>query len=183
MKSFFKVLLIALISAAAVRMMYVVRLDFSMNAPVILKRDFRMPDAALKKLEAPQQKASSADFPNRPALIVFFGSWCPPCLEEYEDLLKISRLPDAPPIIGIAVRDTPEKIQELFKNKGNAFQKTFLDADMAWSKAMNAPGLPAVFLSDGKGKIAYRIKGRIDEQFFKNKIRPLLQGLAAHENK
>ena len=41
----------------------------------------------------------------------------------------------------------------------------------------------AYLLATVKGKIAYRIKGRIDEQFFKNKIRPLLQGLAAHENK
>ena len=110
MKTALKLLVMAFIAAAASRMIFVVRLDPSGTA-VILPRNIPLPDAPLTPWDAKGKTASAASLPARPALLVFFGTWCPPCLAEYETLLKISKRPDSPPLIGIAVRDDPEKIE------------------------------------------------------------------------
>ncbi len=182
MKTALKLLVMAFIAAAASRMIFVVRLDPSGTA-VILPRNIPLPDAPLTPWDAKGKTASAANLPERPALLVFFGTWCPPCLAEYETLLKISKRPDSPPLIGIAVRDDPEKIAALFKTRGRAFSETYTDSETAWSKALNASALPAVFLTDGKGKAAYRIRGVLTERFFEDKIRPLIKGMTADVSK
>lgn len=182
MKTALKLLIMAFVAAVAVRMIHVVRIDFSGTATV-LPRNVPLPDAPLTKRNGKDKITAGKDFPARPALVVFFGTWCPPCLAEYETLLKISKLPDAPPLIGIALRDTPENIADLFKRRGRAFSATYLDSETAWSKSLNASALPAVFLTDGKGKVAFRIKGVLTERFFQDTIRPLIKGMTADVSK
>ena len=176
MKTVLKLLLIAFITSTAVRMMFVARLQFANDPSVsVTPLNFPLPDAPLPKWDDSFAKVTGKDFPDHPVLIVFFGSWCPPCLVEYAALSEIAGRKDAADIIGIAVRDTPENIRRLFETKGRVFTETLMDAEDKWARAFDAARLPAAYLTDGRGNVVYKFNGLLNNDFYENVLLPLIR--------
>jgi len=145
-----------------------VRLDFSTETSIV-PRSFEIPQAKI-----PLYKENGAlILPDRPVMIVFFGSWCKPCLLELPILAELAKREDIP-FVGIAVRDTPKQLDKLFKKMPNPFKAVAFDTDAEWTKGLRAWKIPRVFLTDGKGRVVYEISGVLTEEFYlQNLLTPI----------
>ena len=137
-----------------------VRLDFSTETSVV-PRTLDIPRTALPLYG----EKGTLSLPDRPVMIVFFASWCKPCLLELPVLAELAKRKDIP-FVGIAVRDTPKQLDKLFKKTENPFDIVALDTDSEWTKALRAWRIPRVYLTNGKGAAAYEISGVLTEEFY-----------------
>ncbi|HBO58668.1 MAG TPA: hypothetical protein DD624_01995 [Alphaproteobacteria bacterium] len=148
-----------------------VRLDFSTEASVI-PRALDIPQIRMPLYG----RAGDLILPNRPVMIVFFGSWCKPCRLELSILAKLAKRKDIP-FVGIAVRDTAQQLDGLFQKIENPFDAIALDDKAEWTKSLNAWRVPSLFLTDGKGTTAYEIGGVLTEEFYLQTLLPLIREL------
>lgn len=101
-----------------------------------------------------------------PAFVVIFASWCGYCAREVQFLTSIQdRLPV--PFYGIAISDTPEKVETFLKRRGNPFVSWYVDSpDRAAATTFSIDGVPDGFLVDENGIVRYRISGYISEKTY-----------------
>lgn len=168
--------LIFLVSSFFCNMLYVSRLEYSDQEPLIVK-NLVLPEGGLKILDAPEKPPlSTQTMPKQPLLLFFFASWCRPCRMEMPDLVKLSERHDVP-FIGVAVRDVPKNIRAFLKKAGNPYQYVALDPEMKWAEQLNATRLPTTFILNGDGKIVAKINTLVTEDFYLKTILPFLQEL------
>lgn len=163
-----------LVSVLFCDMLYSVRMDFT-TKNALIPEVAEFPSGELP-LMGRNTVLSAQTVPKQPAVLFFFASWCRPCVLEMPAVVEASQRHDVP-FIGVAVRDTPEKIEKLFGTLGNPYQMVALDKEMNWAKQLDADSLPVAFVLDGRGKIAARIKGFMTRDFYMNTLLPYLQGL------
>ncbi len=108
---------------------------------------------------------------NKPIILNFFASWCPPCKLEHPFLMELSNKYS---LYGIAKKDDQDEIYNWLKKSGNPFQKIGLDSDGLISIDWGVYGLPETFLLDTNGIIKYKHVGPITENE-KNKILKILK--------
>jgi peroxiredoxin len=78
------------------------------------------PDFSLKDLE--DKMVSLSDFRGKFLLIVFWGTWCPPCIKEMPILQRFyEQYKKQMEIVGIAVFDPKESVRAFVEDKGIAF--------------------------------------------------------------
>lgn len=158
------------VSAFFVSALSLIRLDLAPADPFHTRtQDFAVPAEPLETLDGGELAAGT--MPDEPVLIVFFGTWCRPCLMEHALLNELAARTDLP-FIGVALRDDPEKVRALLETRGNPYRTVALDPEMKWGRRFNAESLPAAYLTDGKGKVIYRFRGLLTDDFFKNEILP-----------
>ncbi len=168
--------LIFLTSFVFCNFMYTVRLDYT-TQNALIKHRFPLPQGQLKLMDRPKEKFLSAEtIPPQPLILFFFASWCRPCMIEMPTLTKLAKRNDVP-FIGIAVRDTHEKIKTLLEKTGDPFVMIGLDPDTNWTQQMHADKLPTAFILNSKKEVVAKIKGLITEEFYLNTVLPFLQEL------
>jgi thiol-disulfide isomerase/thioredoxin len=95
-----------------------------------------------------------------PALhLVFFATWCPPCVEELERLAELEarweergyRLV----LIAVRTRHTPERLARFAAERGTPGQLLF-DSEGRAEKALGGEQLPTHYLYDAAGKELHR---------------------------
>lgn len=143
-----------------------VRYDFSGKRELV-RIDMPVPDAKLPLYG----ETGTLELPQSPAVLVVFGSWCTPCRKELPALKKLSDRKDMP-FIGLALRDSPEKLSRLFAKTPNPFDRIAIDKAGEWAKPLRAYFVPATYLTDGKGKVVYEIRGEITEDYYTSVILP-----------
>jgi thiol-disulfide isomerase/thioredoxin len=89
----------------------------------------------------------------KPALVVFWATWCPVCKAEDGNIESISR---DHPVLTVAMQS--EKIAEHLRERELSFA-TIDDRDAALAGAWNVRGVPAHFVVDGQGNVRFRVVG------------------------
>lgn len=108
----------------------------------------------------------------RPLLINFWATWCHGCRQEMPDLVKISRQYRARGLVFVTVSmDKPTEIDkgvpEFLRQVGGSLKRAYLanpsdaDAIMRVADAAWEGQMPATFLYDKHGNLAYSHKGVI----------------------
>jgi thiol-disulfide isomerase/thioredoxin len=135
-------------------------------------RNFTLPD-----LDGKPHKLS--DYRGKVVLVNFWATWCPPCRREMPSMERLSqRLKDQPfVILAVNQQEEPDKV---FVFTGQLEPSpTFpilFDRNSAISHAWGVPGLPASFIVDKAGRVAYRAMGgrEFDHPEIEQAIRALL---------
>lgn len=145
---------------------------------------YPLPVSTLPTLESQQSKTSTKDslpsFPNTPYLINFWASWCVTCQTENKFLHSIS---DDVPVVGIALRDSPESAQKWLEKFGSPFSLSLIDTDGAYAELLGVQGAPETFLVDGDGHVRFHYQGLLQETVWDQRVEPLLESLrASHEH-
>ena len=123
-----------------------------------------LPQFALAAASVDRPGLARADLANgKVHLLNIFASWCVPCAVEAPQLEALrARGID---VVGVAIRDHPQDLQQFFARNGNPFSRVGADNVSAIQFALGSSGVPESFVIDGRGMIRYQHIGdiRIDQ--------------------
>lgn len=144
---------------------------FALVASGLIKPGDRMIRSAMvgKPLPALQLPAlmpgragiDAAAMRGKPRLLNIFASWCIPCIAEAPQLMKLRQA--GVEIDAIAVRDTPDAVQQFLRQHGDPYARIGDDKASAAQLALGSSGVPETFVIDARGTIAYQHIGDIRE--------------------
>lgn len=112
----------------------------------------------------------------RPALLVFWASWCGICRVDLPVVSKFAADNNIP-LYGIAYRDQTDALNAVMSSFKGSVTFTALGRDDSGtiSSQYGLIGVPTLFLIDKDGIIRHSIAGQSTLQELNNDIRPLLQ--------
>jgi thiol-disulfide isomerase/thioredoxin len=109
------------------------------------------------------KRHSLEEYRGRVVLVNFFGTWCPPCLQEMPSLLVLAAaLEDQPfTVLAVDVGDSPARLRQVFGEQRAAFT-ILLDATQAAARSWRAQAFPTSFVLDPEGRIRYSVEGPVE---------------------
>ncbi|MBT8389433.1 MAG: DsbE family thiol:disulfide interchange protein [Altererythrobacter sp.] len=132
-------------------------------------KDDQIPSAmigrALPEFELPAASAtlpgvSTADFQDgKPKLLNVWASWCLPCIAEAPHLESLKE--EGVEIIGVAIRDKREDVDEFLATHGNPYTRIGADDISAVQLEIGSSGVPETFVIDGEGNIVHQHIGDV----------------------
>ena len=116
----------------------------------------------LKLLDLAGKPHSLEDFRGKVVVINFFGTWCPPCLQEMPGLLLLAEAwKDSPfTVLAVDVGDRPAKLRQVFGEQRKAFT-ILLDTGSTASRSWGVQSFPTSFVLDPEGRIRYSAHGMV----------------------
>ncbi len=102
---------------------------------------------------------------NKFYLINIWASWCLPCREEHDYLIKLKEQ-NLIRLIGINYKDDSENARKFLNEMGNPYSKILKDNNGTVSIQLAAYGVPETFIIDKNKKIIKKIIGPIDKKIY-----------------
>jgi cytochrome c biogenesis protein CcmG/thiol:disulfide interchange protein DsbE len=118
----------------------------------------------------------SAQINEKPTIVNIFASWCESCRVEHPTLLQLARTQEAN-IMGIAWRDTPEKIKAWLAAHGNPYHRVLVDGRGISTVPLALTGVPETFVFNKDGVIVYNNKSALTEEELRDVVIPLIKKL------
>ncbi|PWT93858.1 MAG: hypothetical protein C5B55_03750 [Blastocatellia bacterium] len=128
--------------------------------------------AVVNEINTDSLKTLLSESKQRPLLVNFWATWCDPCRDEFPDLVKIDAeyRPKALDFVTVSLDDVDKIKTEVprFLDEMKATMPSYLLNVSDPEPAINAVDprwqgdLPATFLYNVKGEVAYRHFGRVD---------------------
>ena len=116
------------------------------------------PDAVLPRLEG-----SGSDHLGRiikgPALVNFFFSTCPPCIEEAPALMALKA--QGVRLVGVAYKEPPADTRGFLARFGDPFTEVLVDRDGRAAVDWGVTGAPETFLVSADGKVLAKHAGAL----------------------
>lgn len=129
-----------------------------------------LPDATLPVLGSAEQ-LDTADLRGTPAVINFWATWCPFCIEEMPDLEKVhQQVAGEVRFIGVDREDVTDKALRLAGETGVTYTLVE-DRDGDFFRAVRALGMPTTLLVDADGSIVHTHTGPITAEQLRTLLR------------
>tara|TARA_B100000401_G_C52446144_1_gene549741 strand:- start:5 stop:526 length:522 start_codon:yes stop_codon:yes gene_type:complete len=100
---------------------------------------------------------------NKFILINIWASWCAPCRQEHEYLVKLSETNNLK-LIGINYKDKKNNAQKFLDMLGNPYDLVLKDTDGTDSIFLGAYGVPETFIINNQLKVLKRYIGPINQE-------------------
>ena len=102
------------------------------------------------------------EYRGKVVLVNFFGTWCPPCLQEMPSLLLLAEALKEQPfvVLAVAVGDSPARLRQVFGEERAAFT-ILLDSRQTATRSWGVQGFPTSFVLDPEGRIRYSVEGPV----------------------
>jgi len=132
---------------------------------------------------ADKQGFSAADLrQGKVTLVNVFASWCVPCHQEHELIMRLSADPvlerAGARLYGIAYKDDPANITRFLAESGDPFARIGADRKGRAAIDWGVYGVPETFIVKGDGTIAYRFVGPLTEDAYRETILPEIEKAA-----
>ncbi|MCQ2914844.1 MAG: TlpA family protein disulfide reductase [Alphaproteobacteria bacterium] len=147
-----------------------VRIDYS-SQKTLAQRNIKVPSIKLESYDSSEFK-----LPTKPSVIVFFASWCKPCLLEMDTLNEIAKTKNIE-LIGIAFKDDKKRLTRTFSKISNPFSKIGIDIDGDYARSLRIYGIPTVLIFDGKETFTWELGGFLTDENFDNLILPKIKSM------
>lgn len=137
---------------------------------VLIDRPF--PEFELASLHG-NETLTKQDLIGEVALVNVWATWCPNCLVEHPELMRISQ-DEGIPIYGINYNDDSIKARKWLKRYKDPFTKVIVDDKGKLGIDLGVYGAPETFLIDDKGVIQFKHIGIVDRELWTNTLAPLI---------
>jgi cytochrome c biogenesis protein CcmG/thiol:disulfide interchange protein DsbE len=112
-------------------------------------------------------------------LVNVFASWCVPCHQEHEMIMRLSVDPalarKGVQLFGLAYKDDPPAVRGFLTESGDPFARIGADRYGRIAIDFGVYGVPETFIVKGDGTIAYRFVGPITEESYRDTILPEIE--------
>jgi cytochrome c biogenesis protein CcmG/thiol:disulfide interchange protein DsbE len=172
-----------LILFAVLVALFLVRLysgDSSLLPSALIGRE--IPAFILPPVEGLPDKQGFADADLRQGkvtLVNVFASWCVPCHEEHELIMRLAADPALQSadvrLFGLAYKDDPANIKRFLDEAGDPFARVGADRRGRVAIDWGVYGVPETFIVKGDGTIAYRFVGPVSEESYREVIVPEIE--------
>jgi cytochrome c biogenesis protein CcmG/thiol:disulfide interchange protein DsbE len=136
----------------------------------------KAPAVELPPLDGGAPVKLADEYAGKVVVLNFWASWCPPCKKEAPVLArwqpKLAK--QGGTIVGVDVLDVTGDARRFADSHGLDFPH-LRDQDGSRLKSFEVVGYPETIVLDRRGRIAATSRGTIDEQFFVEKVEPLLK--------
>jgi cytochrome c biogenesis protein CcmG, thiol:disulfide interchange protein DsbE len=116
------------------------------------------PDAVLPRLDG-SGRDHLAGAIKGPALVNYFFSTCPPCMEEAPALMALKA--QGVRLVGVAYKEPPPDTQAFLDRYGDPFAEVLVDRDGRAAVDWGVSGAPETFLVDAHGKVLAKHSGAL----------------------
>ena len=141
----------------------------SLPSPLINKP---FPDFELGVVED-GRTLTTADLKGQPALVNVWATWCPNCVIEHPELVRIAA-EEGVPIYGVNYNDdTPKAIAWLQRRK-DPYRFSLVDDEGRLAIDLGVYGAPETFVLDEKGVIQYRHVGTVTNEVWRQDLLPVI---------
>ena len=155
-------------------------LGFSLRDPHLLPSALLnepFPDFAAPSLTTAGRLERSALL-GQPRLVNVWATWCPTCLAEHGELLRI-RAETGLSIVGINYKDDRAAALAWLARHGDPYDFSIVDRTGDLGVDLGVYGAPETFLVDAAGVIRYKHVGAVTPTVWRDDIEPVLQSLPA----
>ncbi|MDR3630125.1 MAG: TlpA disulfide reductase family protein [Desulfocapsaceae bacterium] len=132
---------------------------------------FSLPDVAGDKA------VDSREYSGKVLLVVFFATWCPPCMEEVPSLINLQKefVRDGFTVIGLSVdEEGPQVVKNLIKQQGINYPVAMADSRTIRGFG-GVYGIPMSFLVNQKGVIVKKYSGLVPHTVLVSDIKAVMQ--------
>jgi thiol-disulfide isomerase/thioredoxin len=164
---------ILIVAAGALVWFWVSRTRQSQTNPqttLFLAPDFTLTDLDGKTLQL-------SDFKDRPVLLNFWATWCPPCRAEIPSIEEIHRnhaSSDGLVIIGISLDSTGVQAVKEFVKEANMTYRIAMGTEKIVQDYGNIQGIPATFLINRKGEVVRKLVGYQSHEALEKAVKEIL---------
>jgi cytochrome c biogenesis protein CcmG/thiol:disulfide interchange protein DsbE len=162
--------------AVFVALVLVLAVGFRLEDPHFLPSeliDQQFPDFALNELNVSGRVVTREDLIGQVALVNVWATWCPNCLIEHPELMRISR-EEGLPLFGINYNDESVKARKWLVRHNNPFQFNIVDDQGKLGIDLGVYGAPETFVLDANGVIQYRHVGPVTRRVWEETLRPVV---------
>ena len=158
----------------------VLYLGFTLRDPTLLPSallDKAFPPFDLPVLAGdPGERASRDSLLGEIRLVNVWATWCPTCLAEHGELMRI-RAETGLSIIGISYKDDSHKAREWLAHYGDPYDFNVVDATGDLGVDLGVYGAPETFLVDPEGVIRYKHVGDVNPGVWREELAPRIAAL------
>ena len=139
----------------------------------------QVPAFSLKDLNAPEKALDESLFQGEITLLNVWGTWCPACRDEHEDLMWLAREKNVT-IIGLNYKDNRDDALVWLDRLGDPYRTVIYDPRGTLGFDLGVYGAPETFVIDAAGVVRYRHVGVVNAQVWEQVLLPVIN--EAREN-
>ena len=180
MSSLNKSLLIPLI--VFILLVITLGIGFSLKDPHILPSeliDRPFPDFQAAELHDVDRTLTREDLKGEISLVNVWATWCPNCVLEHPELLRISK-EEGVPLYGVNYNDEVIKAQAWLRRYEDPFVFNIVDDNGKLGIDLGVYGAPETFIIDAEGVIQYKHVGPVNRYIFDKEMKPVIEQLRAN---
>jgi len=157
---------------------------FSLKNPHILPSeliDRPFPEFVAAELHDPNRKVTREDLKGQVSMVNVWATWCPNCVIEHPELVRISR-EEGIPLYGVNYNDDVDKAQAWLRRYENPFVLNIVDDNGKLGIDLGVYGAPETFIVDAQGVIQYKHVGAVTRDIFETEMKPVIEQLRANQS-
>ena len=132
--------------------------------------DFDLP------LLADARRVGRDDLVGAPRLVNVWATWCPTCLAEHGELLRI-RMETGLSIVGINYKDDSAEAIAWLNRYGDPYDFNIVDSNGDLGVELGVYGAPETFLVDADGVVRHKHVGAVTATVWRDRFAPALHNL------
>lgn len=133
-----------------------------------------VPAFTLSDLAEADKQLDAEVFRGQVSLLNVWGTWCPACRDEHDDLVWLAEEKGIR-IIGLNYKDNREDALDWLDRLGNPYAQTIYDPKGTLGFDLGVYGAPETYVIDAEGVVRYRHVGVVNEKVWQEDLEPLVK--------